>query len=110
MKPLLLILLIFLPLTSIAGLNQNNWHPSRKHRCGITKFKCPKLANRCIRKPRAKNCEVVKVIKNKVRYQDYCRSQGLVCSGSYSSCEVPNSNGITQSFSYTVNPYLGCAP
>ena len=110
----LFILLIFTSITFgvFAGTSTTTaWKPGKSHRCGFNKFRCPKAGNKCIRKPKKKKCEAVKIRgrgkKAQVKYVDWCKRKGYTCTGSYSSCLH---NGMTYSQSYEVNPYAACAP
>ena len=112
MKLLTIILFSFLSFSAFAGTSTAPpWKPGKNHRCGFNKFKCPKAGNKCIRKPKARKCETVKLRgkgkKASVMYVDWCKAKGYTCTGSYDSC---SHNGMTYSQSYEVNPYAACAP
>lgn len=117
MKISILLVFAFISSSVFAGMTTAPpWKPGKKHRCGFNKFRCPKAGNKCIRRPRKKTCETVKLRgtgkRARVKYVDWCKTkgQGYACptAGSYSNCSM--SNGITYSASPEVNPYAACAP
>ena len=107
--------LISLILSNIAfASNQNPWKPTGKDRCGFQKFKCPRLQDLCVRKPKKKSCERITIIKtgktNKINYVDYCAENGKRCVGRYDYCQEVSNPELMVSIGGTVNPYAECAP
>ena len=106
-----LIITIFIILTFLScdkSYAKINWKPKRS--CATDKFRCPAAYFKCIRYPKADNCEVVKVTDKRgvksISYDNWCEIKGIgKCAGNY-RCETP----LGEKAVMAINPYRECSP
>lgn len=115
MKKSILLILVFISFGVFAGLTTAPpWTPG-PDKCGSGKFRCPQAGNKCIRKPKKRKCETIKLIGTgksaMVRYVDWCKRKGETCIGRYDECSSNDGGDLESSTSLgEINPYAACAP